>query len=32
MPGALRFRSALEQGMARGAFRKTERDCYAPVG
>ena len=30
--GPLRFRSALKQGVERGAFRKSGRNRYAPVG
>ena len=29
--GPLRFRQALKEGVARGAFRKTARRRYAPV-
>lgn len=29
--GPLRFRSALKEGVARGAFRRTGRGRYAPV-
>jgi len=30
--GPLRFRSALKEGVERGAFRKTGRNRYAPAG
>jgi hypothetical protein len=30
--GPLRFRSALKQGIERGAFRKTGRNTYASAG
>jgi len=30
--GPLRFRHALKEGVERGAFRKTARNRYAPVG
>jgi hypothetical protein len=30
--GPLRFRSALKQGVERGAFRKTGHNRYAPAG
>ncbi len=30
--GPLRFRSALKEGVDRGAFRKTGRNRYAPTG
>jgi hypothetical protein len=30
--GPTRFRQALKQGVERGAFRKTGRNRYAPVG
>jgi len=29
--GPMRFRSALKEGVERGAFRKTGRNRYAPV-
>jgi hypothetical protein len=29
--GPLRFRSALKEGVERGAFRKTARNRYAPA-
>jgi len=30
--GPMRFRKALKEGVERGAFRKTGRNRYAPVG
>jgi hypothetical protein len=30
--GPMRFRSALKEGVERGAFRKTGRNKYAPAG